>query len=81
MRTSHAIVDDQESCSFALLATAEIFVRVKISYSSLREFSYAIKFCTARAVSQTLVSLHDFRMLINFVLSAESTKYTKLNRV
>ena len=33
---------------------AEIFVRVKISYSSLRGLSYAINFRTARAASHTL---------------------------
>ena len=53
---------------------AEIFVRVKISYSSARELSYAINFRTARAMSHTLVCVHSFRMLLNFVLSAKSTK-------
>ena len=33
------------------------------------------------AVSRTLAYAHDFRMLLNFVLSVKSTKYTKLNRV
>ena len=60
---------------------AEIFVRVKISYSSVREFSYAINFRTLKAVSHTLVYAQGFRMLLIFVLSAKSTKYTKLNRV
>ena len=60
---------------------AEIFVRVKISYSGVRGLSYAINFRTARAVSHTLLYVHGFRMLLNFVLSAESTKSTKLNRV
>ena len=45
---------------------AEIFVRVKISYSSARELSYAINFRTARAMSHTLVCVHSFRMLLNF---------------
>ena len=56
----------------------EIFVRVKISYSGVRELSYAINFRTARAVSHTLVYVHAFRVQLNFVLSAKSTK---LNRV
>ena len=60
---------------------AEIFVRVKISYSSVREFSYAINFRTLKAVSHTPVYVQGFRMLLIFVLSAKSTKYTKLNRV
>ena len=60
---------------------AEIFVRVKISYSSVRELLYAVNFRTARAVSHTLLYLHGFRMLLHFVLSAESTKRTKLNCV
>ena len=60
---------------------AEIFVRVKISYSSVRELSYAINYRTAMMVSHTLLYVHGFRMLLNFVLSAESTKSTKLNRV
>ena len=34
---------------------AEIFVRVKISYSGVREFSYAINFRTLMPVSHTLV--------------------------
>ena len=60
---------------------AEIFVRLKVSYSSIHELSYAIHFCTARAVSHALVYVHGFRMLLNFVLSAKGTKYTKLIRV
>ena len=60
---------------------AEIFVRVKILYSSAPELSYAINFRTATAMSHTLVCVHSFHMLLNFVLSAKSTKYTKLNRV
>ena len=32
-------------------------------------------------VSDTLVYVYGFRMLLNFVLSAKSTKYTKLNRI
>ena len=36
---------------------------------------------TARAVSHTLVYVHGFRMLQNFVCSAKSTKNTKLSRV
>ena len=60
---------------------AEIFVFVKISHSSVRELSYAISFRTARTVPHTLLYMHGFRMLLNFVFSAESTKSTKLNRV
>ena len=60
---------------------AEIFVRVKISYSSVCQLSYARNFRTATVVSDTLVYVYGFRMLLNFVLSAKSTKYTKLNRV
>ena len=60
---------------------AEIFVRVKISYSSVCQLSYARNFRTATVVSDTLVHVNGFRMLLNFVLSAKSTKYTKLNRV
>ena len=54
---------------------ADIFVRVKISYSSVCELSYSINFRTAN----TLSYVHRFRMLLNFVLSAESTKSTKSN--
>ena len=74
-------------CQFSFLCVlcntviAEIFVRVKISYSSVREFSYTINFRTLKAVSHTLVYVQGFRMLLIFVLSAKSTKYTKLNRV
>ena len=39
---------------------AEIFVRVKISYSSVRELSYAVDFRTARTVSHTLLYVHGF---------------------
>ena len=60
---------------------AEISVRVKISYSSVHKLSYAVNFRTARAVSNTLVNMHGFRMLLIFIFSAKSTKYTKLNRV
>ena len=60
---------------------AEIFVRVKISYSSVRELSYAIQFRTARVMSNALVYMYGFRMRLNFVLSAQSTKFMKLNRV
>ena len=58
-----------------------IFVRENISYSSVRELSYTINFRTARAMSHTLVCVHGFCMLLNFVLSAKRKKYTKLNRV
>ena len=60
---------------------AEIFVRVKISYSSVCQLSYARNFRTATVVSDILVYVYGFRMLLNFVLPAKSTKYTKLNRV
>ena len=59
----------------------EIFVRVKISYSSVTQLSYATNFRTATVVSHALIYVHGFRMQLNFVLSAKSTKYTKLNRV
>ena len=54
----------------------EVFVRAKISYSRLLELSYAINFRTTRAVSHTgtLVCVHRFSVLLNFVLSAKSTK-------
>ena len=64
---------------YRLTVIAEMFVRVKILYSSVHELSYAIHFRTARMVSHTLLYGHGFRMLLNFVLSAESTKSTKLN--
>ena len=58
---------------------AEIFVRVKISYSSVCQLSYSRNFHgTATVVSDTHANVYGFRMLLNFVLSAESTK---LNRV
>ena len=60
---------------------AEIFVRVKISYSSVRELSYAINFRTVRTVSNTLLYVHGFRMLLNFVLSAESTKLKSRTKI
>ena len=66
-----------------ILATVivEICIRLKISYSGVRKLSYAIIFRTARTVSHTLLHVHGFRMRLNFVLSAESMKSTKLNRV
>ena len=57
---------------------AEIFVRVKSSYSTVHQISYTINVRTAVLVSCTLVHLHGFRMLLNFVLSTKSTKYAKL---
>ena len=60
---------------------AEIFVRVKMSYSSVCQLSYARNFRTATVVSDTHACVYGFRMLLNFVLSPKSTKYTKLNRV
>ena len=60
---------------------AEIFVRVKISYSSIRELSYAINFRTARTVSNTTLYVHGFRMLPNFVLSAENTKFKSRTKI
>ena len=39
---------------------AEIFIRVKILYSSVRELSYAINIRTARTVSHTLLYVHGF---------------------
>ena len=53
----------------------------KNSYSSICQLSYARNFLIATVVSDTLVYVYGFRMLLNFVLSAKSTKYTKLNRV
>ena len=59
---------------------AEIFVRVKISFSiaSVRELSYAINFRTSRAVSHTPVYAQSFRMLLIFVLTAKSTNLPAL---
>ena len=59
----------------------ETFVRIKYSSSSVCGLSYAINFRTARATSHTLVHVYRYRMLQNFVLSAKSTRNTKLNRV
>ena len=42
----------------------EIFVRLKISYSSVIELSDAINFCTTITLSHTLVCVHDFRVLL-----------------
>ena len=67
--------------SFSFTVIAEIFVRVKISYSSDRELSYAINFHTARMMSHTLVCVQNFRMLLNFVHSAKKYEIQKLNRV
>ena len=58
-----------------LTVIAEIFVRVKISYSSVCQLSYARNFRTATVVSDTLVYVYGFRMLLNFVLPVKSTKY------
>ena len=67
---------------FAQEATLEFTYNViaEFSYSSVCGLSYAINFRSAR-VSHTLVYVHGFRMLQNFVLSAKSTKNTKLNCV
>ena len=59
----------------------EMFIHVKMSYSSVREISYAINFRTARMASHPLLYVHVFRMRLNFVLSVESTKSKKLSRV
>ena len=67
--------------AISVTVIAEIFVRVKISYSSVCQLSYARNFRTATVVSDTHAYVYGFRMLLNFVLSAKSTKYTKLNRV
>ena len=72
--------NNNRNAPYSSTVIAEILVRAKISYSSVRELSYAINFRTARAVSHTLLYLHGFRMLLIFVLSAKSTKNTKLNR-
>ena len=72
---SYGIKRSRSQCT----VIAEIFV--KISYSSVRRISYAINFRTARTVSHTLVYVHGLRVLQHFVLSAKSTKSTKLNRV
>ena len=53
--------------TFFTTVIAEIFARVKNSYSSLCGLSCAINFRTARAESHTLVYVHGFRMLQNFV--------------
>ena len=60
---------------------AEIFVCVNILYSRVCHLRHATNFRTARAVSQALVYVHGFRMLLNFVLAAKRTESTKLNRV
>ena len=67
--------------SYFTTVIAEIFVRVKISYSGVCQLSYARIFRTATVVSDTHAYVYGFRMLLNFVLSAKSTKCTKLNRV
>ena len=59
----------------------KIFIRVKISCSSVGQLSYTINFCTATVVSDSLVYVYGFRMLLNFILSAKSTKSTNLNCV
>ena len=67
-----------------MILTTEItenFARVKMLYSSVCELSYPVKFRTARAVSHALVNVYGVRMLITFVPTAKSTKYTKINRV
>ena len=72
-RTPHS-----EVCQYpkdAHTVIVEIFVRVKISYSSVPQRSYATNFRTATVVCHALVYVHGFRMLLNFVLSAKSTKY------
>ena len=60
---------------------AEIFVWVKVSYTSVLELLYAINFRRARTVSHTLVCVHAFRVLLNFMLSAKRASKTKLNRL
>ena len=74
-------VTPQSSYTKRFTVIAEIFVRVKISYSSVCQLSYARNFRIATLVSDTHAYVYGFRMLLNFVLSAKSTKYTKLNRV
>ena len=67
--------------------------QIKTYYCSRRNFrtrknfilqrsptSSAIKFRTATVVSHSLLYVHGFRLLLNLVLPAKSTKYTKLNR-
>ena len=51
----------------------EIVVGVKISYSGIRELTYAIHFHTARMVSYTIVWVHNTCMLLSlkFVRSAK----------
>ena len=70
MRKSFPIVF---SSSFAIYNTviAEIFVRVKISYSSVCQLSYAGNFRTATVVSDTLVYAYGFRMLLLFRTSRQ----------
>ena len=74
---------DMKAVSQLVLSSviAEIFVRVEISYSSVRELSYAVNSYTARTVSLTVLYVHCVCMLLNFVLSAESVKSTNLNLV
>ena len=57
---------------------AEIFVRVKISHSSVREFLYAINFRTLKPVSHTLVYVQGFRMLLILVLSAKKYEISEI---
>ena len=56
---------------------AEIIVCVKFSYSGLLELSHTINFRIAGTGSHTLVCMHGFLVLLNFVLSAKSTKQMK----
>ena len=58
---------------------AELFVCVKILYSGVGWLLYAINIHTAKAASHTRVQVYGFRMRKNFVLSAKSTKNTKIN--
>ena len=46
----------------------------KILYPSVRELSYTINFRTVRVVLHTLLYVHGFRMLLNFLLSAKVRK-------
>ena len=78
LHTCSAVKNLYVKCNMLI---AEIFVLVKISHSSVRELSCGINVRTARTVSHTLLYVHGFRTLLNFVLSVEGANSTKLTRV
>ena len=56
---------------------AEIFVRT-LAFASFRALKFS---CSEDGVAYTVIYVYGFRMLLNFVLSAQRTKSTKSNRV